>query len=148
MESPDQGPDDPAVQPSGARASSFGGGPILLGKLVAAAGVLALLVALFAPEGPVKQAAGFAGLALITLGVAGYWFGRFILAANRSPRDDEQQAQRDSMLCSGRCIAGGVPVRTARQRLRGGHCEYPDHLRMNAFVVKFFRRHLQEGRQG
>ena len=85
----DQDPDGPAAQAPGARVSSFGGGPILLGKLVAAAGVLALLVAVFGPEGPVKQAAGFAGLALITLGVAGYWFGRFILSANRSPREDE-----------------------------------------------------------
>ena len=50
----------------------------------------ALLIAVFGPEGPVAEVAGFAGLALITLGLAGYWFGRFILAANRSPRDDEQ----------------------------------------------------------
>lgn len=86
----DQVLDGSAVPPPGARVASFGGGPILLGKLVAAAGVLALLVAVFGPQGPVTQVAGFTSLALIALGVAAYWFGRFIIAANRSPREDEQ----------------------------------------------------------
>ena len=85
-----QGPDGPDKQGPGVRAKSFGGGPILLGKLAAAAGVVALLVAMFGPEGPVKQVAGYTGLALVAAGIAAYWFGRFIVAANRSPRNDGQ----------------------------------------------------------
>ena len=85
----EQSGDGSAVPAPGARARSFGGGPILVGKLLLVAGVVALLVAAFGPEGPVTQFAGFAALALIALGVAAYWFGRFILVANRSPRDDE-----------------------------------------------------------
>lgn len=83
-------PDGPAARSPGARAKSFGGGPIRVGKLAFVAGVLALLVAVFAPEGTVRQVAGFAALALVALGMAAYWFGRLILAANRSPRDNEQ----------------------------------------------------------
>ena len=48
-----------------------------------------------------------------------------------------------------------VPCPPALQDSAPRICEDPDgfdrnawHLRMNAFVVKFFRRHLQDGRQG
>ena len=85
----DQQSDGPAAPPPTARVRSFGGGPILLGKLAAAAGVAALLVAMFGPEGTVRQVAGFAGLALVALAMVAYWFGRFIVAANRPPREDD-----------------------------------------------------------